>query len=1133
MSYHLHSIKVLTLALLLAFVCLVQVNAQSTTSSVTGTATDADGILPGAVITLVHVPSGTQYATIANQKGQFRLEGLRTGGPYRLEATYVGHNKTIVNIQRLLLGDVHEYDVQLEMENNLREVVVAGNRAAERKDGSSENFSAEELNNIPSTDRRIEDVLRFSPYYQDGGVFSSLNPSMNNYSIDGANFNFNMGLDNNRMPGGGNAFLDGYSGTPFSMESLSEIQIVNSAFDVKNSNFLGASVNAVTKSGTNTFKAVAYTAYRDEHLRGNRIDGQYLGARAPQQCNTYGLSLSGPILKDKLFFYVNAEWEHVPRTIHYWQLSEDGKENGANNISRVTAEDMKRFANDLKTMYGWDPGSIDDFEGENDYFRLMTRIDWNINQNHKLMVRYNQVNTSKDNNITSPGLGCNDGRTSIYSQIFRGSTWAQKDNVYSLTAELNSRLGDNMNNKLLASFTFNDANNRECDANFPTIEIMKTYDGDGQLHNYMTAGYDPNAWNNGIKEKSWNVVDNFTMSVDNHFLTFGGAFEAITSDNCYMKYGAGYYRYASYDDFLNKRAPVAFAMSWSLTGEERARADVSYNRFSLYAQDEWKISKRLRLLYGIRMDLPMYVNDRYENPSIADINFNGQRLDTKDWPKAVPLFSPRVGFNYSVTEDESVRLRGGTGIFTGRFPFILLSKMQEGSGMLQTNVQVPSTATDNAKKTLLSYLDGKGVLTPQQVLTQVVPNLPENLQHLFPTQAGAQANIESIDKNFKMPQIWKSTLAVDWKMPLPFPAELTVEGTFAKNINALIVRDLNVDAEKVESRQFSGPDDRYYYPGGTQKRYFSEEDNKYVYSGYAYELTNTNKGYSASIMAQLKAEPVRNLHLMAAYTYNISKTAMDVKGNNLSTIMTQQPTVNGYNYTKLMNSRYLMTPHRLIASASYRFNDRCQKASTQVTLFYEGRYNNTYSHVYTWDMNNDGVNMDLIYVPATKDEIRFEEYSAGGKTFTVEEQQEAFWKFINQDPYLKTRKGQYAEAWGAYNPWFNQVDLKLSREYRFKVGKSINRLQFNLDILNIGNLINSSWGCRKAGSAAGWKPLVKAGKAVVENVVDGVKTYTPVYRLANYKDEKGETKLIDHTFDVQKNANYCWQMQIGVKYYFN
>ena len=446
---------------------------------------------------------------------------------------------------------------------------------------------------------------------------------------------------------------------------------------------------------------------------------------------------------------------------------------------------------------------------------------------------------------------------------------------------------------------------------------------------------------------------------------------------------------------------------------------------------------------------------------------------------------------------------------------------------------MPSTATDNAKKTLLSYLDGKGVLTPQQVLTQVVPNLPENLQHLFPTQAGAQANIESIDKNFKMPQIWKSTLAVDWKMPLPFPAELTVEGTFAKNINALIVRDLNVDAEKVESRQFSGPDNRYYYPGGTQKRYFSEEDNKYVYSGYAYELTNTNKGYSASIMAQLKAEPVRNLHLMAAYTYNISKTAMDVKGNNLSTIMTQQPTVNGYNYTKLMNSRYLMTPHRLIASASYRFNDRCQKASTQVTLFYEGRYNNTYSHVYTWDMNNDGVNMDLIYVPATKDEIRFEEYSAGGKTFTVEEQQEAFWKFINQDPYLKTRKGQYAEAWGAYNPWFNQVDLKLSREYRFKVGKSINRLQFNLDILNIGNLINSSWGCRKAGSAAGWKPLVKAGKAVVENVVDGVKTYTPVYRLANYKDEKGETKLIDHTFDVQKNANYCWQMQIGVKYYFN
>ena len=1107
--------KVINLLLVFLLTCLMGVKAQSTTSSVAGIATDNEGALAGALITIVHVPSGTRYTTVANHAGNYRFEGLRTGGPYRLEASYVGHKKAVVKISHLYLGQVHLCDVKLPEGSELAEVTIIGRGAQERKTGASENFTTEEMQRVATVDRRIEDMLRLSPYYIASGAFGGRDAGMNNYSIDGANFNYNMGLDRMRMPGGGHPYEEGYSGTPFSLDAIEEIQVVSSDFDVKNSNFLGASVNAVTKSCTNVFRASAYTLYKDERLRGNRVDGTYLGKRNPQQCNIYGLTLGGPIIKDKLFYFVSAELENVPKTLHNWKLSTDGVGNAATNTSRVTAADMQQFASDLKSMYGWDPGSYDDFEGNNKYIRLMARLDWNISDKHRLMLRYNHIHTDNDNNVKGGSLGLGHP-VSIYSQSFSGSTWKQIDNVYSLTAELNSRLNASMTNKLTAGFTFNDANNRECDADFPTIDIMKPDDA-GTLRPFMNAGYDQHSWNNGINEKSWNITDNFTWSLDDHFLSFGAAFESVVASNCYMRYGAGYYRYASYDDFVNKRAPSAFAMCWSLTGDERALSDVTYNRFSLYAQDEWRVNPRLRLLYGVRMDLPMYVNDRYENPSVVGLQFGNSDLNTSDWPKAVPMISPRVGFNYDLTKDGKIKLRGGTGIFTGRFPLIFLSKLQENSGMIQTSVQI-----NNASHALLPYLEG-GVRRPQQVLSEVVPNLPDNLKSLFPTEPGAVANLTTIDRNFKMPQVWKTTLAVDYTLPVPFPAVFTLEGTFAKDINALTIRDLNIDPAKVEANRFAGPDDRFFYPGAAAKRYDNvTNENGKPYTGYAYELTNTNKGYSANIVAQLKAEPLKNLNVMAAYTYTVSKTMNSMASSNVDA--STLPTVNGYNYQSLHNARYVYSPHRLIASASYRFNSSCDKASTLVSLFYEGRRNNGYSITYDGDMNNDGINQDLIYVPASKDELIFQDKTVGGVTFNAADQREAFWNFINQDPYLSDRKGKYTEPWSAYNPWFNRFDLRLSREYSIKVGKSTNRLQFSFDILNVGNLINSNWGVTKIVNNAAAKPLKRVG-VTADN--------QPIYTMSHYTDTDGKTKLIDHTFDVVKNYQQCWRMQIGVKYTFN
>ena len=1094
-EYH-RFFKTLTLSLTLALSCPSGLMAQSTTSSITGTATDREGVLPGAVITVVHIPSGTRYSTIANQKGAYRLEGLRTGGPYHVEATYVGRSKTTAYFSRLQLGEVYECNLHLSDGNELTEVVVKGSNQRKVKTGGSEHITADEIEKTPAVERWIDDITRLSPYFM-GNAFGGRDQGMNNYSIDGANFNFNMGLDRGRLPA---------DNRPISIDALEEVQVVTSAFDVKNSNFMGASVNMVTKKGTNTFRGSAYTFFKNEYLRGNEVGGEFLGKRERDQRNIYGVTLGGPILKDRLFFFVNGEYEHSPYPIYKWNLSENGAADASKNISRVTEADMAAFAGELIGKYGWNPGSWTDFGGNNDTYRLLARLDWNISDRHHAMLRYNFT----DNPASGGGLVGTPA--SAYAQTFRGSTWQRKDNVHSLTLEVNSMFKRDINNTLRASFTFNDANNRESDAAFPTIEIQKA-DEQGTVRPFMIAGYDQHAWNNGIKERVWHVEDYATMLVGNHFLTTGVAFERITSSNCYMRYGAGYYRYKSFEDFVNGAQPTAFAMTYSLTGDKDAKAEVAYNRLAFYTQDEWKVNNRLRLLFGLRLDVPSYTNHRYENPSVKEMGeLYGESLNTGEWPKARVMLSPRVGFNFDLTEDGRLRLRGGSGIFTGRFPLVYLSKMQEGSGMLQTTVQ------DAGKNGILPYLTG-GVRTPDQVLAMVAESNDETLKGKFPTQPGARNNLVTIDRNFKMPQVWKSTLAADYRLPLPFNAELTLEGTFAKDINAITAYDANIDRAKVESQRFGGNDNRFFYPGATDKRI--EAGN-----GYAYVVTNTSKGYSANLMAQLKMTPVRDLNLMAAYTYTVSKTLNSAPSNQVEGWdCKNQASVNGFNWLETSNARYIASPHRIIASASYKFAGSRDHVSTFVSLFYEGRRMGSYTYVYLDDMNNDGVKgNDLLYVPASKDELLFKEFTAAGHTYTVEEQRNAFWDFINQDDYLKDRKGKYTEPFAAFSPWCNRFDLRMMWEFKVMTGRQKNRLQLSFDILNVGNLLNNNWGVQKvAKDGTATQPLKRVG--VDENNV-------PIYQMTTYT-ENGQTKLIDRTYDNYFNTSNCWQMQVGLKYIFN
>lgn len=1079
-----------------------QAHAQVTTSSLGGRVTDGEEALIGATLKVLHDESGTEHACVTNTKGYFSLSGLRVGGTYTVEASYIGHRPVVIHGIRLKLSETYQLNIVMQPSAELDEVVITGKAThfSGDKTGAVTHIREDQWQALPNLSRSLTDMATLSPYAQ-GSRFGGRDQRQNNYTVDGANFNFNMGLDGAVLPAGG---------TPISIDALEEMQVSIAPYDVRQSHFVGGSVNAITKSGTNRFNGSAYTYFRSENLRGNKVEGDDLGERPEDRRSIYGFTLGGPLVKNKLFFFVNGEYEYIPTPIHKWRTSTDGVMDAQNQISRTTAEDMDSFRRALISKYGYDPGSYSDFSGENNTYRLMARLDWNITARHRLMLRYNHTSNKTDNNVVGAAFNMNGNPVSKYSMSFRGSCWNSTNSINSWTAELNSSIGSFGSNQLIASYTANDANKRKgIGPVFPTIDILAP-DETGKLYAYMNAGYDQHAWNNGIEEKSWSITDNFTLPLGSHKLVAGISYESTQANNCYMRYGAGYYRYNSFDDFMNDATPAAFGICYSLTGEERALSDVHYDELSLYAQDEWDVNEHWKLNYGVRMDVPFYRNDRYANPKISEYDFNGTRISTTHWPKSTPLVAPRIGFIYDVFGNKTLKVRGGIGVFNGRFPLIFLSKMQEASGMLQHTY----TTINDAE--VLETLAG-----PIRSRNEVIAMLQERFPAKFPTEKEASvSNIATIDRDFKMPQVWKASLAADYQLPLPFPADITLEGTYTKDLNAIVYRDVNIRPATDElMERLNGPDNRLYYPGSTKQRIYENIN-------YAILMGNTGKGYSTTLNATMHAEPVKNLHLMMAYTYTRSRVMSNSNSNQVDNAWRQEPAVNGPNYQTLHNSSFMSSPHRLMGQASYRF-ELFRNLGTLVSLHYEGMRAGVYTYKFSNDMNNDGVAQDLLYIPADETELKqfhFQEYKSNGVTFTEAEQREAFWNFINRDEYLKKRKGKYTEAYGAYLPWNNRINLRFVQDVHLNLAGSKHTLQVSLDIMNVGNLLNSSWGCAEDAGACNNGNILQYMKLNEQK--------EPIYTFRSVTAD-GKTELPTRSSWVSHNTKQCWQMMIGVKYLFN
>ena len=629
MQKQLHSLFLIALFSLL---CVAPALAQVTTASMSGEVSSNGEPVIGATIMAVHTPSGTNYGTITNLDGRFDLQGMRTGGPYEITVSYIGYQTAIFKEVTLQLGETYNLNVDLkESSEELDEVVVTAERTRfmTEKTGAALNISNEKMNSIPTINRSIEDLARISPY-ANGMSFAGGDGRSTNFTVDGANFNNNFGL-NDGLPGGGN---------PISMDAIEEVQVVIAPFDVRQTNFIGGGINAITKSGTNTFKGSAYTYHYNDNMRGNRVDGESMNVPAENDKHIYGATFGGPIIKDKLFFFANVEYQKVPSTVVNWRASENGVADPDNYISRTTLADMQRVSEFVRDRYGYDTGSYTNFPADETNLKLLGRIDWNINNDHKLAVRYNYTKNTAWNqtngNSSDTGYRLNGmNRFSQYSMAFANSLYSQDNKVNSVSADLNSRFSDKISNQLLFTYSNIQDIRGTNSSPFPFIDIMAGYDdvtGVQTLQPYMSLGYELFTYNNAVNNKIFTVTDNFTSYLGNHKLTAGFSYEHQLANNSYMRNGTGYYRYRSIDDFLNGAAPETFALTYGYNGETNPAAQVRFSQIGLYVQDEWNIVQNFKLTAGIRFDEILFNDDDVmRNNAIYELDFGGKHIDSAKW----------------------------------------------------------------------------------------------------------------------------------------------------------------------------------------------------------------------------------------------------------------------------------------------------------------------------------------------------------------------------------------------------------------------------------------------------------------------------------------------------------------------
>ncbi len=1071
--------------------------AQVTSSSITGTVVGQDlKGLQGATVTAIHVPSGSRYVTATGKSGDFIIPGVRVGGPYTVTVTYVGFgSKTVENIYANL-GTAATADFNLSTEGTkLSEVTVSttgrSNILNSKRTGAAVTLGREAINSLPTIGRTLNDITKYNAY-SNGSSFAGQDPRYNNFTIDGSVFNNGFGLGNQAQAGGRTGT------TAISLDAIEEVQINIAPFDVKQSGFAGAGINAVTRSGTNEFSGSVFYFLKNDKLIGKKANGQDISNTVFNE-KTTGFRFGGPIVKNKLFFFVNGEFVKRSEPALSWVPAGSG---ASGNASRTTLADMQDLSNFMQKNFNYNVGQLYGYNNEISSKKFLARIDYNINDRNKLTIRYSHHDSQSGSNISnsnSSRTAGNGNRNNLATALSPQNTgYIIQDNTRSIVAELNSTFRTRLSNQFIATYNFQNESRKYRTDIFPTIDIL---DGTSSGLTYTSLGFDPFTPNNKLMYHTLNFTDNLTYRAGKHTLTFGLAFESFKSDNLFFYASNGVWTFNSIADF--KTAAIGYLANPNLTVSPVPVARFNYrytllpngqlpwqyfktNTESVYLQDELQLSRRFRVTGGLRFDyvnVPNTAKDYY-NPVVGGMTFkapNGSDyfVNTGEVPKSRLYASPRFGFNWDAYGNRSTQVRGGTGLFLSRIPYVLISNQLGNNGVNIGLVNVTNTV-----------------------------NYPFTLDptRYTPTNTDINAlsgyNVNASDPNFKFPQVWKSNIAVDQKLPGGLVG--TVEAIYNKSISALRYIDANLAAP---NGKYSSPDTRNLYTSPLRV-------NSKI--GGVYVLTNTNEGYSYSLTEKVEKAVRRGIGGMFGYTYAMAKDLSSVA----STVDVAIPSVQGVNYTSLAYSGNDLR-HRFVGYVNYRVEYGGEYGgATMVTLGGVSASGFKTSYITSNDLNGDGQFNDLLYIPKTASEINFVPLTSGGTTFTAQQQANAFDAFINNSSYLSSRRGQYAERNAISYPWLTRFDLAVEQDFFVRVKGKKNTIRLRADVFNVGNMINNKWGVGNVATTT--TPLTYV------STVNGQPTYRLATQLIN-----NQTSLLQDAFIKSKALNDVYQVQLGIRYIFN
>ena len=1008
-----------------------------------------------------------------------------------------------VNDVNTELGVTSNVDVVLELNSKTMDAVtvtgVRNNLFSKDKTGASQVFGRRELQSIPITGARtIDGITKYNPF-GNGSSFGAQDSRLNNFTIDGSQFNNNFGLGSSAQAGGRTG------ASAISLDAIDQLQVNIAPFDIRQSGFNGAGINAVTRSGSNNIEGSVYQTQRDNSSRyvGNNAKGTTVTAAKFDE-KVQGFRLGMPIIKNKLFIFGN--WEGIVRTEPGTTWISDGSPLTGSQVSRVKYSDMKTLSDFMKDKFNYVTGPWEGYSNQNSSNKFLVRLDWNINEKHKLTTRYVHHNSEAEINVSnSQSAGAGNRTTQFNAMSFQNSGYIIQDNTRSAVVELNSKLSNTLHNNLIVSYDKQIEDRAYLSQMFPTIDIREG------APTYTSVGFDPFTPSNKLNYSTFNVINNVTKFAGKHTLVGGINFQSYQSNNLFYPASNGVYIFNSLADFYkaaneslanggrpSTTLPARFQLRYSaLPGGVEPMQVLKTTRVDVYGQDEWNVNKELKLTFGLRANVIAFGNTALENKAVSSMTFavkdgSGEKFNTGLMPKTQLLIEPRFGFNYDVKGEKKTQIRGGTGVFTGRPPYVFLSNQVGNNGVLTGFIDVSGAGAA-----------GYGFTAdPNKYFVPSTPTLPSTF------------DLALTDRNYKFPQVWKTNLAVDQKLPW-LGLVASAEYLYNSTINAVHYYNANLD---VPVGTLGGVDNRPRYAGNDNG--VRVNDNVSM----AAVLTDRDGAYHQSLTLKLEKPVSKGLWGSFAWTTANSKDFMSA-GSIASGSWQSAVSVMGNNNLDLSNSDFFVK-NRMVGLLNYRIEyGKKYGGATTVTLGYVGQQSNPYTYIVAGDLNGDRVsNNDLLFVPMKGSDVRFSPLTVGtgatAITYTEAQQQDAFDKFISQDPYLSTRRGKYAERNASVIPFLHRLDLSVAQDIFVKIKGERNAFQIRFDILNFTNMVNKNWGVSQ-----------RAAATQLLNFVSRDANNVPFYRLSTQRDATG-TYLAKTTYQFNSSVFDVWTAQLGIRYTF-